>query len=877
LADQNFRVKRGLEVGIGATVLTALPGGSVGIGTTNPTEEIHLWTSQNEGTVIRVDNPNTGTVANASVRLFSDTATVTHLAHGSGRVASRFGTVLARFGEISLSSGNGLLVGTQNASPLIFGTNDTETLRIDSSQRVGIGTTNPTSKLTVIGDGLIVGVLTATSFSGNASSATYATTAGIATYATTAGVSTSVIGGIGSITQLQVTGVSTFTNGPVLIGSGTSTGTASQRLQVTGGAYVSGSVGIGTTNPSAKLQVQGNTNINNTLPFTVSYGSSFSVGSQESAPQEIAFSNDGRTMYILGSSGDDITWYTLSTPWNITTASHVGQFSVSAQTTSPIVLTFKPDGTKFYITGTAGTVGAGATSVSEYFCRTPWNLTTAGYTTSYSVISQITNPADIEFNTDGTQFYVLDFISDFIQQYSCSTPWSIASGVSVGSSFSITSQESAPQGFAFSNDGTKLLLTGTTGDDINYYTLSTPWDITTTSFVGIITAVGPGTLGETAPSGLYWRPDGTKLYLTGTTLDTIFQFNITSNAQLEVTGKTYLYGDVEIHENLDVYGEQSNYGNAYFYNNVGIGTTNPTSKLEAVDLAANPSVAPVIFIQRPNNIIPGSIAPTNAELRIKGHSSNYKIYVEDHSSNSLLAVTGAGNVGVGLTNPFSKLQINYSSSTAYSATATPQTANAITLLNTNTTATTTFSGIALGNARNGNTAFVGIECVGTGNDTTALAFKTQSAGPVFAEVARFDSSGRLTLPYQPAFIATKSSGQTLTQSVNNVVSFDTEVIDIGSNYSSNKFTAPVSGTYQFQFTCMGSSPNAGYLRMSLKKNGSGFYGTTYATITISAYESIVTSSLINLSANDYVEAEIFPTMTSFALDNTGTFSGYLVG
>jgi hypothetical protein len=160
LADQNFRVKRGLEVGIGATVLTALPGGSVGIGTTNPTEEIHLWTSQNEGTVIRVDNPNTGTVANASVRLFSDTATVTHLAHGSGRVESRFGTVLARFGEISLSSGNGLLVGTQNASTLIFGTNDTETLRIDSSQRVGIGTTNPTSKLTVIGDTLVTGVST---------------------------------------------------------------------------------------------------------------------------------------------------------------------------------------------------------------------------------------------------------------------------------------------------------------------------------------------------------------------------------------------------------------------------------------------------------------------------------------------------------------------------------------------------------------------------------------------------------------------------------------------------------------------------------------------------------------------------------------------
>ena len=40
--------------------------------------------------------------------------------------------------------------------------------------------------------------------------ATYADNAGIATYASTAGVSTSVIGGIGSITQLIVSGISTF-------------------------------------------------------------------------------------------------------------------------------------------------------------------------------------------------------------------------------------------------------------------------------------------------------------------------------------------------------------------------------------------------------------------------------------------------------------------------------------------------------------------------------------------------------------------------------------------------------------------------------------------------------------------------------------------
>jgi hypothetical protein len=45
--------------------------------------------------------------------------------------------------------------------------------------------------------------------------------------------------------------------GPTLVGSATSTGTATQRLQVTGGGYFSGDVGLGTTNPSSRLHVIG--------------------------------------------------------------------------------------------------------------------------------------------------------------------------------------------------------------------------------------------------------------------------------------------------------------------------------------------------------------------------------------------------------------------------------------------------------------------------------------------------------------------------------------------------------------------------------------------------------------------------------------------
>ena len=76
----------------------------------------------------------------------------------------------------------------------------------------------------------------------------------------TATIDTSLVVGSAvtlSSSGIQVTGVSTFTNGPVLVGAATLTGTASQRLQVTGGAYVSGNVGIGTTLPQYKLHVVG--------------------------------------------------------------------------------------------------------------------------------------------------------------------------------------------------------------------------------------------------------------------------------------------------------------------------------------------------------------------------------------------------------------------------------------------------------------------------------------------------------------------------------------------------------------------------------------------------------------------------------------------
>jgi len=54
---------------------------------------------------------------------------------------------------------------------------------------------------------------------------------------------------------------------------------------------------------------------------TATYASlSKSVSAQEATPYGLAFSPDGTKMYIVGQTNDTVYQYTLSTPWNVSTA-----------------------------------------------------------------------------------------------------------------------------------------------------------------------------------------------------------------------------------------------------------------------------------------------------------------------------------------------------------------------------------------------------------------------------------------------------------------------------------------------------------------------------------------------------------------------------
>ena len=263
------------------------------------------------------------------------------------------------------------------------------------------------------------------------------------------------------------------------------------------------------------------------------YLQNFSIAAQETTPNGIFFKPDGTKMYVVGTTGDNVNEYDLGTPWDITTAVYLQLFSVAGQEANPKEIFFKPDGTKMYVVGTTGD------DVNEYDLSTPWDITSAVYLHLFSVAGQETNPTGLFFKPDGTKMYVVGTTNDTIFEYDLDTtlgaPWNVQYADYL-QYFSLTAQETSPQGLFFKPDGTKMYVIDNTGDNINEYDLSTPWDVTTAVYLQLFSV----TAQETNPTGVFFKPDGTKMYVVGYSGDDINEYDLRSlNSILTFSGNVY--------------------------------------------------------------------------------------------------------------------------------------------------------------------------------------------------------------------------------------------------------------------------------------------------------------------------------------------------
>ena len=258
--------------------------------------------------------------------------------------------------------------------------------------------------------------------------------------------------------------------------------------------------------------IQNVTVITKGTPITVTAGPTFSVLSEENNARGITFNNDGTKMFIVGTTGDDVNEYTLSTGFDLSsTVTFVDSFSVGAKEAGPTAVKFNTDGTKMFITGVS------SSNVHEYALSTGFDVSTASFT--QTLVTSVDNDHfGLDFNNDGTKMYITGNQNDKIYEFNLSSGFDISTATFNQDKY-LNPIDDEPFGIEFNTDGTRMFIVGTKGNGVDEYTLSTPYDISTMEHMGFFFVGGN-------PSGIHISPDGLKMFIVGNVSDLVKSYDL---------------------------------------------------------------------------------------------------------------------------------------------------------------------------------------------------------------------------------------------------------------------------------------------------------------------------------------------------------------
>ena len=234
----------------------------------------------------------------------------------------------------------------------------------------------------------------------------------------------------------------------------------------------------------------------------------FNISGQSSNPVGIAVKSDETKMYVL--DGADVVYQYSMTAGDISTATYDSvSFNMSAEGGIKDDLWISRDGTRMFV------VDRGLDNIRSYTLSTAWNISTASYDSKQLDVSgKETTPKGLAVDPDGNYVYVCGAISDSVHQYTMSTPFDLSTAT--------FTRTFTPGGLGinglytmmFKDDGLTMLL-GATNNTLSLqgvyeYTLSTAWDISTTSFTGRLVS-------ESYIDGISAPEDGNYLYVINQT------------------------------------------------------------------------------------------------------------------------------------------------------------------------------------------------------------------------------------------------------------------------------------------------------------------------------------------------------------------------
>jgi hypothetical protein len=224
-------------------------------------------------------------------------------------------------------------------------------------------------------------------------------------------------------------------------------------------------------------------------------------------------------MFMVGFSNDSVHQYTLSTGFDLSTASYDNvSFDVSGQGVSPSGIFFNSTGTKMFM------VGFSNDSVYQYTLGTGFDLSTASYdSVSFDVSGQDGAPTGIFFNDVGTKMFMVGNGNNSVYQYTLGTGFDLSTASYDNVSFDVSSQDGDPTGIFFNSTGTKMFMVGQSSDSVYQYSLTTGFDLSTASYDNVSFDVFSQ---DGDPRGIFFNSVGTKMFMVGRSNDRVYEYDL---------------------------------------------------------------------------------------------------------------------------------------------------------------------------------------------------------------------------------------------------------------------------------------------------------------------------------------------------------------
>lgn len=263
---------------------------------------------------------------------------------------------------------------------------------------------------------------------------------------------------------------------------------------------------------------------------TASYQTrSFDLSGQTATPYEMSFGNSDQSLYVTATAGI-VYQYSINSSQSATSIAFVRSTDISAQSTTHYGLFFKPDGTKFY------TADYNYSYVHEYSLSTAWDLSSISFVASSKSFYNLDDDLyDITFTPDGNYFFISGDNEDRIFKITAPTAWSVV-GAGPSSNHAYLEREVDDlTGVTFSADGMKIYLTDSGLDQIVEFQLAQSFKPDT--YILSSKKTFSVAAQDTDAEEMFIFPDGTGYFLMGNSTDTIYQY--TMSTPYDITTSAY--------------------------------------------------------------------------------------------------------------------------------------------------------------------------------------------------------------------------------------------------------------------------------------------------------------------------------------------------